>query len=167
MLLPNYLATLPTEFRESIQDERQVWLFQSRSPLPTAQIEALNWELTEFLELWDSHGENLKARSFWLFAQFLLIVAPKIAASGCAMDNLFKQIKNLELRHNLGLFERELIVTWDGEKTQTQEIQALANSRELYFFDNSVHNWGEFRSCWLRPIAGSYLESRVLLEEPV
>lgn len=155
----NYLANLDPYLCSSIVDQQQVWLFQCKHRLEDKIIKDIDNKLGDFLDKWESHGTNLQAQKFWFFAQFLLILIPKIAASGCAIDQLFKQIKKLELDYSTGLLERNWIAVWDGHLIKTTQMTELHDYQAYYFFDNSVHNWGQFRKEWLKPIAGSYLEA--------
>lgn len=159
--LPNYLASLPQE-SAGLCANCQVWLFQSALPIQDYILNLIDAELEQFLAAWDSHGEVLQARRYWLFAQVLLIVAPNFPASGCAKDRLFQEIKKLDNRYNLGLLDRGNLLIWSAGTLRTVRVSDISQVENGYFFDNSVHTWGEFQSSWLKPIANSYLSERIM-----
>lgn len=158
--LPNYLESLPQEFT-GLRADCQVWLFQSTLPIEDFKLNLIDSELEQFLVSWDSHGEVLQARKYWFFGQVLLIVAPNLPASGCAKDRLFQEIRKMDNRYNLGLLDRENILTWNAGTLQTLKIADISQFEKGYFFDNSVHTWGEFQSSWIKAIANSYLSARI------
>lgn len=154
--LPDYLALLPAE-AECWQDSAQLWLFQSPVPIAQSLRAELDLGLGAFLQTWDSHGQLLHAYSSWFFEQILLISSPYQEASGCAMDRLFRYMRGVDEQYGLGFFRREWLLVWDDMRPRAHLVSELEQVAEQYFFDNSIHQWGEFRRAWIKPVAGSYL----------
>ena len=100
----------------SLPDESRLWCFgASRSPAGAETARLLD-TMQSFVEQWTAHDRQLKAGMAWIDHRFLLIAVDeaRAGASGCSIDALNRQIRDLESRLGLDLLDSKPVWFRDG-----------------------------------------------------
>lgn len=159
---------------EELPDSARVWAFGAgRSPSPTETAHLLD-RMEDFLEEWTAHDRELRTGFDWREHRFLLIGLDEDrgAASGCSIDALHRQIRDLEEELGTELLGRGRV--WlEDERGRIRSLDRAAFRRlaaagevgpETVVFDLTVDRVADVREGrWRRPAGESWHAS--LLEE--
>lgn len=90
-----------------LPDEARLWVFGASRPLENHEEERLLATVDRFLAQWHAHGHPLSAAREWRYGRFLLVgVDERVAApSGCSIDALTRELKDLERALGLTLVD--------------------------------------------------------------
>ncbi len=91
-------------------DETRIWIFGSSRPLD-GQNPILQERLNTFFSQWQSHGEPVSGKWRILDDAFLVVLREPDGAqvSGCSIDSMVNQIKQLESELGLSLLDSSRI----------------------------------------------------------
>jgi len=102
---------------QQLSHQARSWVYSFHAPISNTQQRELEQLLSNFIEQWSSHGNNLQA-GFQVVDQVMLVVAVENgfeAASGCSIDKLTAVIQQAESQFNLGLLDRMNLVLKNEE----------------------------------------------------
>ena len=75
--------------------------------IPLSEIEKhINKELSNFLLLWEAHGNKIESNSYIIKSHFIFIIVNSNFASptGCSIDKLYSKIKEIGNELNIKFF---------------------------------------------------------------
>ncbi len=147
---------------------QKIWIFiieQNPSDIPLKQIED---ECLHFIQQWTSHNHPLNAE-FELFKERLLIFKNNEEVNpigGCATDQLFHFIQDLEKKYNLNLLNRQLVVYENNNELNVcslNDVEHLLQNNSIHphtiIYDTSIihsSEWDKFRKVltesWLNKV---------------
>ena len=146
-------------------DTARVWIYQAQKPLSNTTIESLKPELEQFITLWTSHNQALKAWGDILHNQFIVLMVDEsqAGASGCSIDKSVAFIKNVEQATGTNLFDRLTFTYLEGEEVKTahkDDFEQLYQKGEIndqtLVFNNLVKNKAELDQSWKIALSDSW-----------
>ena len=142
----------------SFPSNSKIWIFQSVEYLDLNDCYFIKEKMIEFIQSWDSHGKILKAEYDILYSHFILVTCDSMInePSGCAIDKLFNQIREIGLKLDVDFFRRNLVAyKLASEKkikflsiTEFKKIiiNTSKSDNELIIFDNSISRFEELKN---------------------
>ena len=149
----------------------RLWIFQSSQPLSSDEMGFIDKELKSFLADWNTHGSAMRADFEFQLDQILVVAAAEeqMAASGCSIDKLTREIQRLGAALNKNLLDRQIIFYKEGDIIHSAPIATFwglrkANriSDETIVLDTTVKNlnewltegWKKFGLSWHKEMYG-------------
>ena len=115
----------------------RVFVFQSHTHISMSQFDYINQNLKkEFFPNWYSHEVNLFPKLYFLNNHFIIISTCLSDISGCAIDALTHQIREIGLNLGLNFFNRLKIPFFQHEKHHFSHHHI--NDIEIQFLDYKV-----------------------------
>ena len=160
---------LNIDLPQNFDSSSRVWLYQSDRLLQGQEIEIVLQQLTDFIEQWNTHGAKVKGYANVFFGWFIVLMADETVegVSGCSTDSSVRQMKLLEQKLNISLFERQNLAFLVNDKVQfyhLSQIKSLIESGTLngdsIYFNNLVQNKSELLENWMIPLRESWLGKR-------
>jgi len=149
----------------------RTWVYQSSRNLTDAEAAELKQLASGFAAEWKSHGAPLKAAADVLYNRFLVMMVDEDAgsASGCSIDSSVAQIRSIEQKLNIDLFDR-LNLAYLNSDNELETVHANkisdalehgALTEETTVFNNMVTSKTELEINWRIPLVKSWAASRV------
>ncbi|PWU02317.1 MAG: hypothetical protein C5B52_05760, partial [Bacteroidetes bacterium] len=126
-------------------------------------------QLHSFIGEWNAHGAKVKGYANVFFGWFIVLIADETVAgvSGCSTDSSVRQMKLIEQKLNINLFERQNLAFLVDDEIQLfhlNQIKSLLESGsitgETVYFNNLVQSLTELRQIWMVPLKDSWLGKR-------
>jgi hypothetical protein len=164
----SYREFLPADFSQN----SRVWVYQASRLVKDTEIKDMKKHLDEFVDQWQSHGTPVKGYANLFFSHFILLMADETASgvSGCSTDSSVRLIKQLEHRHGISFFDREMLAFVINDEIRLMGLseldQALSNQilrPDSLYFNNMVQNKVELEHSWIISLRDSWLAKRVKL----
>lgn len=162
------LATiLPSDFHP----ESKLWIYQANRTFTMGELFQIEEVLENFIEVWKSHGADVKGFGTVLYGQFIILMADEsiTTVGGCSTDSSVRVIKEIEKMTGVQLFNRELLAFWVKERVQTIPMAQVAYAIEngildanTLYFNNLVNNKADMETKWMQPISESWLGKKYL-----
>lgn len=160
-----YKHQIPKHFQKGA-----VRIFPAKQVLEPWMCAAIEKEIRFFLSDWSAHGIRLNTEVFIFFDQFLVIaIENKEAISGCAMDALVRQMKQIDERYDCGFFNRERVSVVTQHQIQTfpldtlvAQIKAGGDMLSALLLDHSLTEMPDFLTRWLLPVGESWMMRRFI-----
>ncbi|GAB4329089.1 MAG: hypothetical protein OHK0038_03060 [Flammeovirgaceae bacterium] len=156
-----------TDFRQ-MPNHSRVWIYQASRRWSDSEKSLIETNLTEFLQSWTAHGNNLMASYDLPYHQFVVIALDETVhpATGCSIDKSFELIKTLGAKLNIDFFDRMQIAFWDENKgvflIHSQKIKENIEKGNIHAetltFNNLVNNLEQFRGQWKVPMKDTWLK---------
>ena len=91
-------GTMPRVDFDSLPDSARVWVYGSDRELGEGGEKQLLSTVDSFLDQWKAHGNPLSSSRDWREGRFLTVAVDQeqAGASGCSIDGLFRNLKDLE-----------------------------------------------------------------------
>jgi len=149
----------------------RAWVYQASRNLTDAEAAEVKKLAGTFAADWKSHGAPLKAAADVLYNRFLVMMVNEDAgsASGCSIDSSVAQIRSIEQKLNIDLFNRmnlaylnsdnELETVHANKVSEAFEHGAL--NEQTVVFNNMVTSYSELQSNWRIPLVKSWAMDRV------
>ena len=149
----------------------RTWVYQSSRNLTDAEASEVKQLASGFAAEWKSHGAPLKAAADVLYNRFLVMMVDEDAgsASGCSIDSSVAQIRSIEQKLNIDLFDR-LNLAYLNSDNELETVHANkisdafehgALTEETTVFNNMVTSKTELETGWRIPLIKSWAASRV------
>lgn len=146
-------------------DSARVWVYQAKKPFEPSSIASIKQQIQEFVTIWTSHNQALRAWGDLLHEQFVVFMVDEAqaGASGCSIDKSVAFIKDLEQATSNDLFDR-----WTFTYLQEDEVKAAVRDQfeQLYqkgeindqtiVFNNLVKTKAELECNWKITLADSW-----------
>jgi hypothetical protein len=96
--------------------ECRVWVFIGKRALDATETAWAKEQLVAFTQTWQTHGKAMNASGFVFESHALVIVANEagVQASGCSMDKINHQIRQMGTELGVDYFERMNTLVWDN-----------------------------------------------------
>lgn len=150
-----------------LPDSARVWCFGASRPPAGRETAALLDSMHDFVERWTAHARDLAAGIDWRDQRFLLVAVDETAtgASGCSIDALHRQLRELEA--SLGLDLLDSTPVWYRDRSGRVSSCSRADFRDAAgrgevgpdtpVFDLTLTRLGEVRAgAFERPASSSW-----------
>lgn len=143
----------------------RVLIYPASRPFTTKEAKMIAEELYEFLAGWQAHGKPLSASFKIEKNQFIIIAVDeeKEMASGCSIDALGVFLKDLDQKHDFGLFDRMKACYLENGKVVTTSLKEFREAVKagtikdtVEVFDFSKSTYVSFLSDFLLPLKRSW-----------
>lgn len=149
----------------------RTWVYQASRDLTEREAEEVKQLASGFASQWKSHGASLKAAADVLYDRFLIMMVDEDAgsASGCSIDSSVAQIRSIEQKLNIDLFDRLNLAFLDADGSlQTVHANKIPDAvehgaliEETTVFNNMVTSKSELESDWRIPLKDSWAAARI------
>ena len=156
---------------EGFAPHSRTWVYQASRDLTNSEAEEVKKLALGFAADWKSHGLPLKATADVLYNRFLVMMVDEEAgsASGCSIDSSLAQIRSIEQKLNIDLFDRMNLAYLSSEgnldSVHANKVSSVfdhgAINEETTVFNNMVTSYAELQSNWRIPLIKSWAGSRV------
>ncbi|MDB4655857.1 ABC transporter ATPase [Flavobacteriales bacterium] len=156
---------------EGFAPHSRTWVYQASRNLINSEAEEVKKLALGFATDWKSHGSPLKATADVLYNRFLIMMVDEDAgsASGCSIDSSVAQIRSIEQKLNIDLFDRMNLAYLSSEGTldsvHANKVSSAfdhgAINEETTVFNNMVTSYSELQSNWRIPLRKSWAGSRI------
>ena len=159
------MTTLATSKLELMPAHSRVWIFQSSVPLTGELLNAVDTQLSNFLNDWAAHGSPLMTGYEILFDRFIVIAVDEevASASGCSIDKMMREVQSVDEQHKLDLLNRLKVAYRSGEdvvECDVNEFKQKLDSSEIdantMVFNNLVPDLKSFRDGWETQVSNSW-----------
>ena len=150
----------------SLPDDARVWVFAAERALAPAEADAVLGTVDGFLGVWAAHGHPLTSARELREGRFLVVAVDEAAtgASGCSIDALVREIRDLEARLQVTLVDHGPVVFREGgaiRRVPRDEFAALARdgrvTPDTVVFDNTISRLAALREGrWELPASASW-----------
>lgn len=120
---------------------------------------------------WKSHGAPLTAAADVLYNRFLVMMVDEDAgsASGCSIDSSVAQIRSIEQKLNINLFDRLNLAYLNSDgvletvhaNSISKAVEHGALKEQTTVFNNMVTSKLELETTWRIPLVESWAGSRL------
>jgi hypothetical protein len=156
---------------EGFAPNSRTWVYQASRNLTDAEANEVELLASGFAAQWKSHGAALKAAAAVLYNRFLVMMVNEDAgsASGCSIDSSVAQIRSIEQKLNIDLFDRinlaylnvdDQLATVHANKV-AEAFEHGALNEQTTVFNNMVTSYAELQSNWRIPLVESWAAARV------
>jgi hypothetical protein len=149
----------------SCPDNSRIWIYNSDQKIADSLIPDIQFDIMEFTKRWSSHNLALRATGGILHNYFIILLVDEYGnkPGGCSIDSSIRFIKELSLKYNVDLFNRNLFYYIEEEEIKMiskDELGPAVNTEKIkpqtLFFDNLIQNKAEFQKSWLKPFQNSW-----------
>lgn len=135
----------------------KVWVYQSNRSFTFEEQKAIELKLTNFVNTWQRHGDDLKASYKIVYNQFIILLVDESfnAISGCSIDASVNLMKQIEKEFNIDLTNKLNISFKVGEHiniVKLPDFQKFAKDKKItsntIVFNNMVASKAEFEQFW-------------------
>lgn len=150
---------------DTLKDSSRIWVYQSSREFTEEEVAKMSTSLTEFVNEWTRHGDDLKA-SFSIKHKHFVILAVDESfnqVSGCSIDASTHVFKNFEKEFNLELLNKLNTAFKDGDHINVVSLgdfQKYVKSEKIHsntlVFNNMVQNKGDLKLSWEVPANKSW-----------
>jgi len=155
---------------ENFSDKSRVWIYQSSRLFNLSEALKIEELISDFTDVWKSHGADVKAYGNLYFGQFIVLMADESRAgvSGCSTDSSVRFVKELENKFGVDFFNRTALAFFIKEKVQLLPLHQLQyayengfiNENTLYF-NNLLETKKELENNWIVSVKNSWLRGRL------
>lgn len=145
----------------------KVWIYASQTPFSDDQVSVISHELKSFTDVWQAHGEELKASYEIKYKHFIVIGVDEAhhAPSGCSIDKSVQVIKSIESQLKIDLMNRLIVYVLENGNVKTYTAGELPLAIEegilnidSQIFDNTITSLQSYKNDWLKPVHGTWLK---------
>jgi hypothetical protein len=150
---------------DTLPEESKIWIYQSNRKFSDEEVQAIEEDLSVFLENWSAHGHQLEASFITKYNRFIIIAVNQEvqAATGCSIDASVQFIQNLEQKYNVDLLDKMNVTFKMGEHIAFKTLidfkklaKEKAVSANTIVFNNLVNTVGEWHHFWEVPANESW-----------
>lgn len=150
---------------DSLPETARIWIYQCDRPLIPSEADLIKTRVTLFLEKWTAHGNTLQAGVDILHDYFIIIGLDESlsGASGCSIDSLFRDLKNLASDLKVDFFNRELIgfyINNDVRLIPRSDLKTFFHrvDANVITFNNLITTKGSLKKEWKLAASSSWLK---------
>lgn len=144
----------------------RVWIFQANRFLSDEEVDALNKEMTPFIQGWASHGNDLYGAHKVEYNLFLIVAVDeqRAPASGCSIDKLMQKVQTLNQQFGVDFLDR-LTIAYEDASTKIHlahmgEFKTLMASDKVTsqttVYNNLIETVGELETNWRTKVQNSW-----------
>lgn len=142
---------------EDLDDAARVWVYQSSREFSENEVKDISSKLEGFVEIWQRHGDDLKASFCIKYNHFIVLAVDESlnSVSGCSIDssvNIIKKIENefsVDLTNKLNISFKDasnINVVSMGDFQKFAKLQKI-NSNTIVF-NNMIQTKSDFENNW-------------------
>ncbi len=155
---------MKTDFTDILPNSK-IWIYQADRFFTKEEADYTQKKLDNFVENWQSHGQQVKAAGKLLHNLFIVLAADEDynAPGGCSIDSSVHFLKTLEQELRINLFNRSLLALFANEQISLVSLPKVKEAintglitKETLFFDNLVQNLSSFQNNWLVPFGDAW-----------
>ena len=140
----------------TIADHARIWVYAAENKLIKDQETYILKSISDHLQVWNSHGNHLKAAVTILKNHFIVIALDENenVASGCSIDTLQNKIQEIEKELSISLLNRLNIFCCINDEIKcvpTFKLNDIAKANTL-FYDLTIQRKSDLYS-YLKPIS--------------
>ena len=96
---------------ENFSPSSRIWIYQSSRLFSTSEVPQIEEMLSDFIDIWKTHGTPVKGYATLLYGQFIMLMADETVASvgGCSTDSSVQVIKQVETKFAVEMFNRQTL----------------------------------------------------------
>ena len=152
---------------KDLPETARVWIYQSKNPLNSAQIERLQVYAETFCDQWSAHNTPLKSAYKILHDKFLVLAVDEgfNTASGCSIDSSVRFVQDVEQQLGVNFFDRTQVAFLIDNNIYTtgldeikDEIASGKIEPETLTFNLQAQNVAEFHNNWLVTAQESWMK---------
>lgn len=141
----------------TLPEDSRIWIYQSNRELTAKEVDEVSSKLSEFVNDWRRHGENLKASFTIKYNQFIILGVDKTFndVSGCSIDASVHTIKMLEQEFDLDLMNKLNVAFKSGDNINTVSLSNFQKfiqddkiTSETIVFNNMIQSKSELLTNW-------------------
>lgn len=149
----------------TLPETSRVWIYQANRSFTDEELEEIKHKLTEFINIWSSHGKDLQAGFEIRYKRFIVIALDQDiqAATGCSIDSSVAFIQQLEQDYSVDLLDKMNVSYKQGEFVAYKPLTDFrkmakdkAVSKNTIVFNNLVTNIAEYKENWEVPASESW-----------
>ena len=149
----------------SFSPQSKVWIYQSDRPFSPTEALCIQKKLDIFTAQWKAHGHQLQAVATIYYDLFIVFKVDEAAASttGCSIDASVRIVKEIELDHNLDMFNRfNMAYKIDDQIfiSPREDFETLISIGKVgpktIVYNNLVQNLADFENKWEVPFENSW-----------
>lgn len=117
-----------TDFK-NLNSNSKAWVYLSNRKFTKDELLEMDILLKNFIEQWTAHKQELKA-SYTVYADCAIILSVDQSlndASGCSIDSSVREIRDLESKFKVELFNRNLVAYKQGDHFEIVSLAAFRN----------------------------------------
>ena len=145
---------------DTLKDSSRIWIYQSSRELSDEEIEQMSAKLTEFVEDWTRHGDDLKASFSIIYRHFIVLAVDETfnQVSGCSIDASTHIFKNFESELNIELLNKLNTAFKVGDHINVvslgdfqRYVAAEKINADTLVFNNMIQTKGDLNNLWEVP----------------
>lgn len=141
-----------------LPENAKIWIYPSSRPLTVEEQEYISASVSDFINGWQAHGQDLNA-SFHLFYNRFLVIGVDEGpqnATGCSIDASVHTLEKIQKELNINLFDRMSVSFKDDNgmvvstsRSEFKEMIAAGDVDEnTTVFNNMVTTKVDFDTHW-------------------
>jgi len=157
---------MPRTTFDVLPPHARLWIFAAERPLSSRERDYMLQTVDAFLERWQAHGHPLTSARELRYDRFLFIGVDESAsgASGCSIDALLRDVKDVESTLGLSLVDHSPVLFRDGEQIVrlpreefAERARAGAVTPDTVVFNNTLTRVADLAaSKWEGPASRSW-----------
>lgn len=150
---------------DHLSDRSKVWIFPAARPLSSSEKNAVEERMQRFFSRWASHGDPVPAAGAVIDEQFVLVaVDESLTPSGCSIDSLFREVKDVERDLQIPLLDssrvfarvNDRVLAFTRQEFKRQAAEGIIEPSTIVY-DTTAERLAEVRSgTWLRKAEESW-----------
>ena len=122
-----------------LPDTARIWIFGAEKPLDSSQVQKLTENMGLFLEQWTAHKRELNPSWEVRHNQFIVIGLDEstLAASGCSIDSMVRNLKNLESAIGANIVGTSLKIFY---RDKNESIQCVGRAEFKQLVESGIVN---------------------------
>ena len=143
--------------KEVINNTSKVWIYQADRSFEELEIAAIEKILKNFVDTWQSHGENVKGYFKIVKNRFIILIADDSTnVSGCSIDSSVAVVRELSSTLNVDLLDKSQIAfeKEDGsiDSIHISKIATAVKNNDIepqtIIYNNAISSLGELDRNW-------------------
>jgi hypothetical protein len=157
---------MPRTTFQQLPAHARLWIFAAERPLTTRERDYILLAVDQFLDQWQAHGHPLTSARDLRYDRFLFIGVDESSAgaSGCSVDALLRDIKQVEATLGLALIDHGPVLFRDGDAIVrlprdefAERVRAGAVTPDTIVFNNTLTRVGDLEANrWEAPASQSW-----------
>ncbi len=152
---------------ESLPPTSRVWVFQASRPLTAPEMEAADAALRAFTDEWAVHGTPMETSYNIRHNRFIVLAADESrqAASGCSIDSSVRVLKEIEIRLDITLLDRNQVAFLRDDNVEAWPLNVLKEkftggilNEHTLTFNNLISTKAELEDRWLLPVSETWVK---------
>jgi len=159
------MLSLSMKLFHDFRPDTRLWVYAFPRRLDPAELQIVRGALTEFVDDWKSHQDDVRGAFGIVHDQFVFLAGETAdGVSGCSIDSSVRVFKALKTQFQLDALNRSLVYFRDGDYIKCvsrPDFQRLVDEGKIkndtVVFNNAITKVGELQTgFWEIPFAQSW-----------